>query len=71
MPFISLQCSYIYENFCQASDIHNEASELLRIRDYLFNELAKKTGQTVETVSSLMTKSYVVFLAVQFDSHKR
>ncbi|XP_006600819.3 ATP-dependent Clp protease proteolytic subunit-related protein 2, chloroplastic-like isoform X2 [Glycine soja] len=27
----------------QADDIQNEANELLRIRDYLFNELSKKT----------------------------
>ncbi|KAK8614521.1 hypothetical protein V6N13_068321 [Hibiscus sabdariffa] len=33
----------------QADDIQNEANELLRIRDYLFNELAKNTGQSVET----------------------
>ncbi|XP_057976984.1 ATP-dependent Clp protease proteolytic subunit-related protein 2, chloroplastic isoform X2 [Malania oleifera] len=34
----------------QADDIHNEANELLRIRDYLFGELAKKTGQPVEKI---------------------
>ncbi|KAK4761572.1 hypothetical protein SAY87_029456 [Trapa incisa] len=34
----------------QADDIRNEADELLRIRDYLFNELAKKTGQPVERI---------------------
>lgn len=39
--------------FFQADDIRNEANELLRIRDYLFNELANKTGQPVEKVSSL------------------
>ncbi|XLR03527.1 hypothetical protein HN51_058352 [Arachis hypogaea] len=35
----------------QADDIRNEANELLRIRDYLFNELAKKTGQPVERIT--------------------
>ncbi|XP_054824962.1 ATP-dependent Clp protease proteolytic subunit-related protein 2, chloroplastic isoform X2 [Prosopis cineraria] len=35
----------------QADDIRNEANELLRIRDYLFNELASKTGQPVEKIS--------------------
>lgn len=35
----------------QADDIQNEANELLRIRDYLFKELAQKTGQPVEQVS--------------------
>lgn len=34
----------------QADDIQNEANELLRIRDYLFGELAKKTGQPVEKI---------------------
>ncbi|KAI4372715.1 hypothetical protein MLD38_010914 [Melastoma candidum] len=34
----------------QADDICNEANELLRVRDYLFNELAKKTGQPAEKV---------------------
>ncbi|GAB4834271.1 hypothetical protein Ancab_032538 [Ancistrocladus abbreviatus] len=34
----------------QADDIRNEANELLRIRDYLFKELAKNTGQPVEKV---------------------
>ncbi|KAK6935265.1 Clp protease proteolytic subunit /Translocation-enhancing protein TepA [Dillenia turbinata] len=34
----------------QADDIRNEANELLRIRDYLFSELAEKTGQPVEKV---------------------
>lgn len=71
MAFHYLQYSYIYEIFCQADDIHNEATELLRIRDYLFNELSKKTGQPVEKVSLLMTKSYDVFLAVLFDSYIR
>ncbi|KAK8996658.1 hypothetical protein V6N11_081924 [Hibiscus sabdariffa] len=35
----------------QADDIQNEANELLRIRDYLFNELAENTGQSVETIN--------------------
>lgn len=34
----------------QADDIQNETNELLRIRDYLFKELAQKTGQPVEKV---------------------
>ena len=34
----------------QADDIQNEANELLRIRDYLFKELAQKTGQPVGQV---------------------
>ncbi|XP_055821375.1 ATP-dependent Clp protease proteolytic subunit-related protein 2, chloroplastic [Solanum dulcamara] len=34
----------------QADDIRNEADELLRIRDYLFKELAEKTGQPIEKV---------------------
>ncbi|MFS7973528.1 putative endopeptidase Clp [Helianthus anomalus] len=34
----------------QADDIQNEANELLRIRDYLFKELAEKTDQPVEQV---------------------
>ncbi|EPS59722.1 hypothetical protein M569_15082, partial [Genlisea aurea] len=34
----------------QADDIRNEADELLRIREYLFNELAKKTGQPVDKI---------------------
>ncbi|MFS7945753.1 hypothetical protein Hanom_Chr06g00527871 [Helianthus anomalus] len=32
----------------QADDIQNVANELLRIRDYLFKELAQKTGQPME-----------------------
>lgn len=59
--FISLQFTCIYEIFCQADDIQNEANELLRIRDYLFKELAGKTGQPVEKVSLLITKIYSVF----------
>ncbi|KAL3619386.1 ATP-dependent Clp protease proteolytic subunit-related protein 2, chloroplastic [Castilleja foliolosa] len=34
----------------QADDIRNEADELLRIRDYLFKELAQKTGQPIEKI---------------------
>ncbi|CAN8294009.1 unnamed protein product [Cochlearia groenlandica] len=34
----------------QADDIQNEAKELSRIRDYLFNELAKNTGQPAEKI---------------------
>lgn len=36
----------------QADDVHNEANELLRIRDYLFGELAKKTGQPIEKINN-------------------
>ncbi|KAK8934082.1 hypothetical protein KSP40_PGU018900 [Platanthera guangdongensis] len=36
----------------QANDVHNEANELLRIRDYLFGELAKKTQQPIEKADS-------------------
>jgi len=39
--------------FFQADDIQNETNELLRIRDYIFTELANNTGQPVEKVSSL------------------
>ncbi|RHN63296.1 putative endopeptidase Clp [Medicago truncatula] len=35
----------------RADDIQNEAAELLRIRDYLFTELANKTGQPVEKIT--------------------
>ncbi|CAG7867186.1 unnamed protein product [Brassica rapa] len=34
----------------QADDIQNEAKELSRIRDYLFNELANNTGQPAERI---------------------
>ncbi|CAK9135963.1 unnamed protein product [Ilex paraguariensis] len=34
----------------QADDIRNEADELLRIRDYLFRELAQKTGQPEDKI---------------------
>ncbi|MFS7990749.1 putative endopeptidase Clp [Helianthus anomalus] len=39
-----------YHPFKKADDIQNEANELLRIRDYLFKELAEKTGQPMEQV---------------------
>ncbi|XP_077235560.1 CLP protease proteolytic subunit 2 [Tasmannia lanceolata] len=35
----------------QADDILNEANELLRIKDYLFQELSKKTGQPVRQIN--------------------
>ncbi|MCO5572288.1 hypothetical protein L7F22_026041 [Adiantum nelumboides] len=35
----------------QADDIQNEAKELIRVRNYLFDQLAKKTGQPVEQVA--------------------
>ena len=41
----------------QADDIRNEANELLRIRDYLFSELAKNTGQSLEKVSMLTAQA--------------
>lgn len=47
----------VLNNYYQADDIRNEANELLRIRDYLFNELASKTGQPVEKVSLFNKKS--------------
>ncbi|KAG4171629.1 hypothetical protein ERO13_A12G222000v2 [Gossypium hirsutum] len=40
----------------QADDIRNEANELLRIRDYLFTELAKNTGQPVEKVNKDLSR---------------
>ncbi|KAK9115621.1 hypothetical protein Sjap_014568 [Stephania japonica] len=40
----------------QADDIRNEANELLRIRDYLFSELAKKTGQPVEKINKDLSR---------------
>ncbi|GAV70361.1 CLP_protease domain-containing protein [Cephalotus follicularis] len=40
----------------QADDIQNEANELLRIRDYLFNELAKKTGQPAEKINKDLSR---------------
>ncbi|XP_068665789.1 ATP-dependent Clp protease proteolytic subunit-related protein 2, chloroplastic [Aristolochia californica] len=35
----------------QADDIQNEANELLRIKNYLYQELAAKTGQQVEKIN--------------------
>lgn len=52
----------IVETFWQADDIRNEADELLRVRDYLYNELSKKTGQPVEKVSLLSWVLQSVFL---------
>lgn len=43
-----------YMTRSQADDIRNEANELLRIKDYLYNELAKNTGQPAEKVSVSM-----------------
>lgn len=43
-------CTALYICYLQADDIRNEANELLRIRDYLYNELAKNTGQPIEKV---------------------
>ncbi|XAR66126.1 Endopeptidase Clp [Bertholletia excelsa] len=40
----------------QADDIHNEANELLRIRDYLFKELANKTGQPLEKINKDLSR---------------
>ncbi|KAG2677500.1 hypothetical protein I3760_12G100500 [Carya illinoinensis] len=40
----------------QADDIRNEANELLRIRDYLFTELAEKTGQPVEKINKDLSR---------------
>ncbi|MQM14086.1 hypothetical protein Taro_047013 [Colocasia esculenta] len=40
----------------QADDIRNEANELLRIRDYLFTELANKTGQPVEKINKDLSR---------------
>ncbi|PIN05556.1 ATP-dependent Clp protease, proteolytic subunit [Handroanthus impetiginosus] len=38
------------EAFGQADDIRNEATELVRVRDYLFKELAQNTGQPLEKI---------------------
>ncbi|KAK1564536.1 hypothetical protein Q3G72_005269 [Acer saccharum] len=35
----------------QADDIRNEANELIRIKDHLYGELAKKTGQPLEKIN--------------------
>eukprot|EP00262_Sarcandra_glabra_P019401 TRINITY_DN72_c0_g2_i1.p1 TRINITY_DN72_c0_g2~~TRINITY_DN72_c0_g2_i1.p1 ORF type:complete len:291 (+),score=47.08 TRINITY_DN72_c0_g2_i1:103-975(+) len=40
----------------QADDIRNEANELLRIRDYLFQELAKKTGQPIDKINKDLSR---------------
>ncbi|KAL5541038.1 hypothetical protein UlMin_002405 [Ulmus minor] len=40
----------------QADDIQNEANELLRIRDYLYTELAQKTGQPVEKINKDLSR---------------
>ncbi|KAJ4712881.1 ATP-dependent Clp protease proteolytic subunit [Melia azedarach] len=40
----------------QADDIRNEADELLRVRDYLFNELSKKTGQPIEKINKDLSR---------------
>uniref|UniRef100_A0A803PJZ3 ATP-dependent Clp protease proteolytic subunit n=1 Tax=Cannabis sativa TaxID=3483 RepID=A0A803PJZ3_CANSA len=40
----------------QADDIQNETNELLRIRDYLFNELAEKTGQPADKISKDLSR---------------
>ncbi|GKD69026.1 ATP-dependent Clp protease proteolytic subunit-related protein 2, chloroplastic-like protein, partial [Tanacetum coccineum] len=44
----------------QADDIQNEANELLRIRDYLFKELAQKPGQPVEHVHKELSRIRLV-----------
>lgn len=49
--------------FSQADDIRNEANELLRIKDYLYNELSKKTGQPVEKVSLLNAGIFWCYVA--------
>ncbi|KAK1560329.1 hypothetical protein Q3G72_025277 [Acer saccharum] len=35
----------------QADDIRNEANELIRIKDHLYGELAKKTGQPLKKIN--------------------
>ncbi|KAJ8766174.1 hypothetical protein K2173_021691 [Erythroxylum novogranatense] len=40
----------------QADDIRNEANELLRIKDYLYSELAKKTRQPVEKINKDLSR---------------
>ncbi|TYI15715.1 hypothetical protein ES332_A08G205200v1 [Gossypium tomentosum] len=40
----------------KADDIRNEANELLRIIDYLFNELAINTGQSVEKINKDLSR---------------
>ena len=38
----------------QASDIHNEARELMRLRNYVNRVLAQATGKPIEKVSVLV-----------------
>lgn len=38
----------------QASDIHNEARELMRLRNYVNRVLAQATGKPIEKVSMLL-----------------
>eukprot|EP01018_Ginkgo_biloba_P033334 Gb_34615 [translate_table: standard] len=40
----------------QADDIQNEAKELLRTRDYVFQQLANKTGQPVEKIAKDLSR---------------
>ncbi|PKA55807.1 ATP-dependent Clp protease proteolytic subunit-related protein 2, chloroplastic [Apostasia shenzhenica] len=40
----------------QADDIRNEANELLRIREYLYGELAKKTGQPIDRINKDLSR---------------
>ncbi|XP_078445840.1 CLP protease proteolytic subunit 2 [Wolffia australiana] len=40
----------------QADDIQNEANELIRIRDYLFTELSRQTGQPVEKINKDLSR---------------
>eukprot|EP00250_Pteridium_aquilinum_P003338 c13655_g1_i1 orf=295-1149(-) len=40
----------------QADDIQNEAKELIRVRNYLFDQVAKKTGQPVEKVTQDLSR---------------
>ena len=50
----------------QASDIHNEARELMRLRNYVNRVLAQATGKPIEKVSmSLLPKaaSLIAFIA--------
>ncbi|KAH9777489.1 ATP-dependent clp protease proteolytic subunit-related protein 2 [Citrus sinensis] len=40
----------------QADDIRNEADELLRVRDYIFKELSRKTGQPFEKITKDLSR---------------
>ncbi|XXG43161.1 hypothetical protein AAC387_Pa01g3264 [Persea americana] len=40
----------------QADDVQNEANELFRIRNYLFKELAAKTGQSVDKINKDLSR---------------